>query len=259
MISITVYSKSFIKIGKGLGVLAFWITVWKAASLLVGEDLRLFLPAPEKVLLRWLALITETSFWCNVGATLLRIFLGFVLGSLCGVLCGLLTANLSPVDALLSPMMRILRAVPVVSFIILAFLFIHVDGLPVFIGSLMVLPLVWQSTHDGLCRTDVRLLEMAKMYRLGFWKTLWKIRLPQALPGMITAHVSALGLAWKSGVAAEVLCTPDVSMGHAIFTAKANLSFDEVYAVTLTIVVFSLCFEWLFRAVSRRMWGGRSQ
>ena len=246
------------KLLKYLGVLAFWMLVWKAASLLVGENLRLFLPPPEQVALRLCSLLGEGAFWSAVGATLLRIFLGFVLGAVGGVLCGLLTANSSVADALLSPVMKLVRAVPVVSFIILAFLFIHVDHLPVFISCLMVLPLVWQTTHDGLRRTDRALLEMAGVYRIGFWKTLLYIRFPGAMPGIITGCVSALGLAWKSGVAAEVLCTPELSMGHAIYAAKANLAFDEVYAVTLTIVLLSLGLEALFKSVSRSVWGGEA-
>ena len=69
----------------------------------------------------------------------------------------------------------------------------------------------------------------------------------------MSTAVSSLGLAWKSGLAAEVICLPDISLGTKLWQSKGNVEFDEVYAVTLTVVILSLIIEMLFKALYRRL------
>lgn len=229
-------------------VLAFWALVWQAASMLLPDNLKLFLPAPLAVAGAWGKLLCQPSFWAAAGATLGRIFAGFACGAVCGVLLGILTAASQVAHALISPAMRVVRAVPVVSFIILAYLFIRVDGLPIFISALMVLPLMWQVTADGLASCDADLIEMCRTFAVSRPGELLAVRLPLCLPEIAGGAVTALGFAWKSGVAAEVLCTPALSLGHHIYSAKGLLEFDTVYAVTLTVVLFSVVIEILLKA-----------
>ncbi len=221
----------------------FWLAAWQLAAKTVPENLAVFLPGPFAVFRAFCKLLPQPVFMQAVGATLLRIFFGLATGCLTGFALGVLTSQFSAVDTVFSPLLRIIRAVPVVSFIILAFLFISSDRLPAFIAFLMVTPLLWQTAHDGLRSADLRLLEMAKVYRLSRFRTLVEIRLPLVASQILSAVVSAVGLAWKSGVAAEVICTPAVSLGKAIYRAKGSLAFDEVYAVTLVVVLLSLFLE----------------
>ncbi len=228
---------------KTITAAAFWIFVWEAASLLVPESLSMFLPGPFSVFGTFIKMLPQTTYWKGVGATLIRIFSGLVLGTFTGFVFGILTSTVKVFDLLLSPALKTVRAVPVVSFIILAFLFISVDYLPVFISLLMVSPLIWQAVHDGITGTDRKLCEMAKVYHVKPIKLLFNIKLPAASDRIVSAAVSAVGLAWKSGVAAEVLCTPAISIGKNIYRAKGTLNFNEVYALTLTVVILSLLFE----------------
>lgn len=252
MISTMKKNNNIKKIIQFILVLAFWLAVWETASLLVRNDLKLFLPSPFKVLEKWLEVGLTHNYLISAGATLLRIFAGFISGIAVGFALGLLTSSFSIAEAILSPVMKIIRTVPVVSFIILAFLFIKIDNLPVFISFLMVVPLMWQNVHDGIKNSDKKLDEMCKVFHISKAKSLFKIKLPQCRQEIITAAVNALGYAWKSGVAAEVLCAPSVSLGHKIITAKNSLDYDEVYAVTLTVVILSIVFEIFFKYICRK-------
>ena len=227
--------------------LVFWLAVWEGATYLISEDLALFLPSPFSVIKALFVLLPENDFWISTGTTLLRILIGFISGSVLGIILGILTSEIKTADILISPVLKIIRAVPVVSFIILAFLFIEVDNLPAFISMLMVVPLVWQSVNDGLSSTDSKLIEMAKAYKINRFNTLIKIKIPSCLDQIISSLISAIGLAWKSGIAAEVICTPEISIGKSIYRSKADLSYDKVYALTLTVVILSLIFEFLLK------------
>lgn len=252
MISTMKKNKTIKKAIRFIFVLTFWLAVWETASLLVNNDLKLFLPSPFKVLEKWFEIGFTREYLICSGATLLRIFSGFISGITVGFALGLLTSNFKFAEAVFSPVMKIVRTVPVVSFIILAFLFIRVDNLPVFISYLMVVPLMWQTVHDGIKNSDNKLDEMCKVFHIGKAKSLFIIKIPQCRQEIITAAVNSLGYAWKSGVAAEVLCAPAVSLGHKIISAKNSLDYDEVYAVTLTVVILSIVFEIFFKFICRK-------
>ena len=245
-------NKTLKKAIKSILILTFWLAVWETASLLVRNELKLFLPSPIAVFGKWLEVGFTYEYLAAAGATLLRIAAGFIFGTVFGFILGLLTSGVKIIYSLVSPVLRIIRATPVVSFIILAFLFIKVDTLPVFISFLMVVPLIWQTVHDGISNSDKELEEMCRVFRVGRIKSLFKVKLPSCMPEIISASVSALGFAWKSGVAAEVLCTPQTSLGHMIYSAKAALAFDEVYAATLTVVLLSLVIELLLKYLCRK-------
>ena len=227
--------------------IAFWFLIWEAASFLINDNLKLFLPAPHVVIVALSRLFGELSFWQSVSLTLLRIFTGFIFGVIFGIVIGILTSSFKLLDIILSPALRVVRAVPVVSFIILAYLFINVNYLPVFICFLMVMPLIWQTVHDKLVSFDTELSEMAKVFNISGRKYLLFVKLPAISDAIISTMINGIGLAWKSGVASEVLCTPAISLGKNLYRAKGNINYDEVYAITLTVVMLSIIIELLIK------------
>jgi len=243
--------KSILKnILKVILVATFWILVWEAASRLVSRNnelLLLILPSPFTVLKTWIKFGFTNEFLKAELLTLARIFTGFIIGCFLGFLTGIITHISNVVYLLLSPVLKIIRAIPVVAIIILMYLFFSSSTLPILIVCLMVLPIVWQTVHDGLKNTDKSLLEMARVFNLTNSKTLISVKLPSIIPSLISSFVNALGLAWKSGVAAEVICLPNYSLGTMLWQSKGSINFDEVYAVTLTVVILSVIIEFLFK------------
>ena len=87
---------------------------------------------------------------------------------------------------------------------------------------------------------------MAKVFRISPLRTFWKIDLPQVLACTLSAGKTALGLAWKAGVAAEVLALTKNSVGLMIYNAKMYLETVDLYAWTCAIIIFSMALEKLF-------------
>ena len=223
----------------------FWLLAWALAARWVGLDL--LLPGPLAVGSRLAALAGTSGFWLSVGATLGRVFLGLAWGALAGAALAFAT-HFSPwADRLLSPAVRVVRATPVVSFILLVYLWVPRGAIPWVIAGLMVLPVVWGAVSAGLDGLDEKLLELARAYRFSRGKTLALICLPALRPHFASGLSTAFGLAWKSGVAAEVLCPPARAIGSRIQQAKAALETPDLFAWTLTIVALSLALEKLLR------------
>ncbi len=175
--------------------------------------------------------------------SLWRILIGFIAAVLAGTALVMLTTHSRIADRLLAPLLHLVRAAPVASFIILAYVWIAVDILPAFIAFLMVVPLVWSNVREGILSTDKKLLEMAQVFRLGRRRILTDIRLPSLRPYISAACTTGLGFAWKSGVAAEVICCPPNSIGKQLYSAKAYLETPEVFAWTATVVALSIILE----------------
>lgn len=231
----------------------FWLAVWWLLALIVGKEL--LIPSPPLVVRTLLELVVTGAFWRYTALTLLRITLGLLLGIVLGILTALLTNRFSWLHALLAPAVRVVRATPVASFIILVLLWVANGRVPVVISALVVLPVIWESTAAGLRSVDRDLLEFARAYRLTRWDTWRRIVIPSMLPQLAAAVCTAIGLAWKSGVAAEVLCLPKAAVGTQVYFSKLYLDTPALFAWTLIVVALSLTVE----RIARRLLLGRKE
>ena len=224
--------KAFKKAAITTAALSFWILIWFLLSKKVSSIF--ILPSPLEVFPRILEIAATCNFYQVLAASFIRIMLGFVLGSFFGFLLGFFTYYIPFAKAIFSPLMSIIRATPVASFILVVIFWVERDLVPTVISLLMVLPIVWKNTELGLEQRDGQLTELAKVYRFGAWKTLFRIDLPQVIPFVSSACETSLGLAWKAGVAAEVLALPNVSVGEMIFHAKLILEMaDHSYSTVV--------------------------
>ena len=226
---------------------AFWLAVWQAAAMAIGQEV--FLVSPVQALRTLVQLLPRADFWQRVGFSSGRILLGFVLGAVVSVVLAVCAARWSAADALLAPVMQLVKATPVASFIILALVWVSGKSLSILISFLMVLPMLYGAVRTGLESADPQLLEMARVFRLPLGRRVKAIWLPAVLPAFRQGCSVALGICWKSGVAAEVIGLPDGSIGDALYRAKITLSTGELFAWTFVIIVLSAAFEKLFLAL----------
>ena len=143
---------------------AFWLAVWQAAAMAIGQEV--FLVSPVQALRTLVQLLPRADFWQRVGFSSGRILLGFVLGAVVSVVLAVCAARWSAADALLAPVMQLVKATPVASFIILALVWVRGSVLSVLISFLMVLPVLYGAVRTGIAGADVQLLEMAAVFRL---------------------------------------------------------------------------------------------
>lgn len=236
-----------------LGAVAVWLLLWQLASMAVG--LPLLLPSPLAVLLRLGQLCTGADFWLTVASSLLRILLGFLLGVLFGTALAGLCWRFRLIDVLARPLLGVLKSTPVASFIIPALVWVKTTWLATVISFIMVLPLIYANVREGIDSADRQLLEMAQVFRLSRRKTFRYCYLPAILPFFLSAISSALGFAWKSGIAAEVLGRPARAIGSQIYDSKIYLETPDLFAWTLVVILLSVLLERL--AVRFVRWAGK--
>lgn len=243
----SILSNKFIK---GLIASAFWLGAWYLLAAIIGKEI--FLPYPHKVLIRGFELAQDINFFKSVAVSLVRIILGFAGGVALGFFSAIVSYKSSFFKAIFSPAIRVARATPVVSFILLAYLWLGHDTIPIFIALLMVLPIVWQNVLSGLENRDMKLCEMAKAFKIPPMKRFLKITFPEIKPHFYSGGLTSLGLAWKSGIAAEVISYPRIAIGKEMNDARMVLETADVLVWTVVVVVLSLALEGIFKLIFKR-------
>lgn len=228
-------------------IAALWLLIWTIAALAVGQSI--LLPTPLETLRALGRLLGRDTFWASVGASMLRIVAGYLAGMAAGVLLAILTSRFPWWHAFFSPILSIIKATPVASFIMLALVWIRTNGVPVFATSLIVLPVAWANVREGIASTDPDLLEMAAAFRMRPSAKLRRLYWPTVLPYFRAAATTCMGMAWKAGVAAEVIAIPRLSLGSRLYDAKIYLDTPALFATTVVIIVLSIllekCIKWL--------------
>ncbi|MDD4081313.1 MAG: hypothetical protein PHP02_07895, partial [Eubacteriales bacterium] len=97
---------------------------------------------------------------------------------------------------------------------------------------------IWQC-HRGNPAADGGLQEVVQVFRVPVIKRILYVDLPQILPYFKSGAINAMGLCWKSGIAAELIGIPDGTIGERLYIVKVNLYTAELFAWTVIIVALS--------------------
>lgn len=227
-----------------IGVFSTFIILlmWKIIS--IGIDADIILPAPEDVIIRLFIIIRNKNFWKAVGSTAARTLFGFILSFCAGFITGIACGSSSRINAALSPIISVIRTIPVMSVILIAMIWFKTDMVPVFVCFLMIFPIITSNVSQGIREVDKSLIEMASAFKLTKLNILLYISIPSTIPFVLAGVRAAVGVAWKSVIAAEVLSQPVRAIGTGIQFSQMNLETAEVMAWTVLAVILSKISEY---------------
>lgn len=229
------------KLITGIGVFLFWILVWEMIALIISKSV--ILPSPPEVLKALLRLLKTKNFYIACGKSVAYIFAGLSAGIIIGVLLAVLSKTIKLFGVVISPAIEVIKATPVASVIIVMLFIFSKNILPMLASALMVIPIVFMNIRKGIESVPADKMEVAEIYNFTSSKKLKLLYLPSALPYFYAGCRSALGLAWKAGIAAEVICVPKSSIGTMLYSAKIYLESEELFALTAVIIILSVIIE----------------
>lgn len=235
------------------GAVAFWLLVWQLASMAVGSEL--LLAGPAAVLVRLAQLVPTAAFWSTVGFSLARIAAGFAAAFVLGLLLGLAAHRWHALAELLAPAVSFLKSVPIVCVIVLLLMWVgsvRVSAIAVFLA---VFPAIYFSVLEGRSVADPGLGELLCVMGVPGWRRFLADTWQQLLPYLVATCRNACGMAWKAGVAAELIGSPRGSMGERIYQAKLLLETGDLFAWTIVVVALSWACEKAFLALLRATGG----
>lgn len=226
---------------KGASVLLFWLAVWEITALII--DLEFVFPRLSDTFVALILLLGEGDFWISIALSLGRIILGFVIGVILGIALSLLCNLSSVVNSVISPIMTVIKATPVASFILVLWFIIGSGSVPIAIACLMVMPIIWQNLSDGYKATDKNLEEVCLVFSIDYLTKLRILIIPTLAKFLLPAMLSASGLAWKAGIAAEIIAYTENSLGRDILNAKNSFESAEMFAITVVVALLSIGIE----------------
>ena len=229
----------------------FWLVLWEISSRLVGIEF--IFPGAIRTLKTLFSLIVKPHFITTVALSILRILLGLLLGILFGAFLAIVCIIVPPINTFVSIGMTVVRSTPVASIVMILWIVIGSTNLPVMIALLMVSPIIWQNLIDGYKNIDKSLYEVTEVFGFSRKKRFRLLILPTVKHYFIPAALTSVGLAWKSGVAAEIIAYTKNSIGQSIYDAKTFFEGDVMFAWTLAVILISILFESAVKAISRRL------
>lgn len=245
---------------KKAAAILFWLVLWQIAATAMKDSI-VFVGPSDMLASLWKQL-NGKEFWLSIGRSTWKIMGGFLAAFFCGIVMAGIAFRFRWLKILLEPVILLAKSVPVASFVVLLLILAGSEKLSVWIVFLMVFPIIYVNMGQGLERVDVKMLEMASVFRMRTWKKFLYIYRPAFMPFLASGAKIALGMSWKSGVAAEIIGVPSHSIGERLYMAKIYLNTESLFAWTLVIILLSLVFErlflWILRKFGGKTWKGEA-
>ncbi len=245
---------------KGAAV-AFWLVVWQIMAAVMKDSI--VFVGPLEMLYSLGEQMQGAEFWQSVGNSTLKIMGGFLLAFFCAALTAGIAFRCHWLKILLEPVIQLAKSVPVASFVVLLLIAAGSENLSVFVVFLMVFPMIYVNMGQGLEHVDPKMLEMSRVFHMNLWKKFLYVYRPAFLPFLLSGSRVALGMSWKSGVAAEIIGVPGHSIGERLYMAKIYLNTESLFAWTLVVIVLSVAFEriflWLLKTFGGKTWKGEKE
>lgn len=239
------------------------ILLWQLLAMKL--DQKLLLATPVDVAKTLGVLVKSQEFYSAIAYSMGRILFGLLIGAAVGTACALLAGRWHFMEVLFWPYFSAMKATPVASVVILCLVWLSSRRLSVFIVFLVVTPVIYTNILAGIKNLDLKMKDMARVFGINGLRRLLYVYLPELKTYIIAAFTLATGMAFKAGIAAEVIGTPVGSVGKMLYNAKVYLETPELFAWTLVIIVLSVVVEqvilglvkWMFAGLQRHVVGGK--
>jgi len=226
-------------------VIAVLIAAWWLA---VNLTQSVIFPTPKAVVLGTLELARDGTLWEHIGASLMRVGVGFGIAVLFAIPLGLWMGWVRGAFVTLNPLFQILRPISPIAWIPIAILWFGVGNASpiylIFIAS--VFPMIVQTTN-GVHTIEKRFLRAAENFGVSRKKLFLQVVFPAALPQIIVGMRIGLGVAWLVVVAAEMIALRS-GLGYLIIDSRnAGNRYDLVIAGMIIIGLIGLALDGIMR------------
>lgn len=140
---------------------------------------------------------------------------------------------------LFRPLLAIMRSIPVISFILLALIFLNAESIPLIIAFLTMFPLLTENLTKGIRGQRKEFSIMARQFRIGRWNKLTQVVYPQLKPFLYSGLASASGFGWRAIIMGEVLAQCSPGIGGEMKQAQVFIAVPELIAWTIIAILIS--------------------
>src|SRR5664279_4566390 len=209
-------------------------------------------PAPHAVLEKFIVLAHD-RLGMDVWMSTRRGVVGVALGVVCAVPVGFCLGWYRGLRGFIDPVINFFRALPPIALIPLVIVYFGIGELAktviLFYASFFAAVIVM---YEGIAQISPIYVRVAKTLGANDLEIFAKVIVPLTVPHILTAIRVALGVAWATLVAPELIAAPQ-GLGALIQNASSFFQLDIVYVGIICIGLIALTMDLLLRAASRRL------
>lgn len=229
-----------------------FIVLWEISGQMAQTPL---FPPLSEVVVQFGALVSNGILLKSLGASFVRVFIGFILGSLTGMIIGILMGVNKFIEHSLRPLISILFPIPALGWLPLLMLWIGInEALPVtLIFICAFFPIVY-NTLTGIKEVEGEYIKAARTLGASKWYILWHIILPLASPNIFTGLRLESGMVWRTVIAAEIFAIP-TGIGALLMNAESLIRVDIIMVCLVVLSLMCTFFERLFMCLENKTTG----
>ncbi len=211
------------------------------------------LPSPLEIVQTFWTHLNEGGLLVNIGMSIQRVVAGLLLGMLFAVPIGFLIGWYKPIQRFVDPLVNFFRALPPIALIPLVIVYLGIGEIAkiaiLFYASFFAAVIVM---YEGMTQISPVYIRVAKTLGATDGEIFMKVMLPMTIPHMLTALRVALGVAWATLVAAELVAAQE-GLGAMIQNASAFFDLRAIYLGIICIGAVALLMDVAIRKLSSRL------
>lgn len=169
----------------------------------------------------------------DLGASVVRVLVGFVIGSVVGIVAGIFSGAYRLVARLIDPMINALRPISITAWVPLTLIVFGIGNASAFfLVALATFFPVYVNAFAGARNCEGNLIRAARMLGAARSQVLWRVIIPASLPSIVTGLRVAAGLAWTCVVVVEILGAKS-GIGYTLIQAYQTFQFPYVVAAMI--------------------------
>jgi NitT/TauT family transport system permease protein len=225
--------------GRGFVSIVAGLVLWEILTRLLLEN-ELLIPPPSSVLRALWKLAASGQLNKHLSATLFEFTCGFGTACFVGILLGYLMGRYKWFDDVMDPWIATLYSVPVIAFV--PFIIIWF-GIGLFSKVIVVFKItavaIMLNTAAGIKNIDPTFLELSKSLRLNPWETTFKVRLPAAMPYIITGMRLGVGRALLGVIVAELMAA-NAGLGYMLRDASETWDSPKLFVTVVLLAALGM-------------------
>ncbi|WP_353094138.1 ABC transporter permease subunit [Tissierella praeacuta] len=226
---------------------AIIVIIWILLSRIVNNEV--IFPTLKSIFISLVDIIKNPNFLIIIGYSLLRSFIGFIISLSLAVIIGILSGISKIIYNLMIPIINFLSSVPTMAIIILTLIWLNNEFAPMFVGFIMVFPILYETVLKGILNIDKDIITMAQIYKVDKKTIIKDIYIPSIFISLSNIFSSALGINLKMVIAGEALSQPKYAIGSNLQLQKIYLNTSGVFAWIIIILIIAKIFKSILEGI----------
>ncbi|SHF03369.1 NitT/TauT family transport system permease protein [Tissierella praeacuta DSM 18095] len=223
------------------------IIIWILLSKFIDNEI--ILPTIKSTFVNFIQIIKNPNFITIISYSVLRSLIGFIISLFLAIIIGIFSSISKTIYYLMIPIINFLSSVPTMAIIILAIIWLNNELVPIFVGFIMVFPILYETVLKGILNIDKDIIAMAQIYKADKLTIIKDIYIPSIFINLSNVFSSTLGINLKMVIAGEVLSQPKYAIGSNLQLQKMYLNTSGIFAWIIIILFIAKVFEYILERV----------